>query len=535
MSFNCPHCGQPHEDDVTLCPHTNESISQSHHLVGKVIADKYEVLKLLGEGGMGAVYLAKHTQVGKRFAIKMLHEQYAHYTEMVERFMREARAAGEVGHDNIIEVYDIGRDAAGAVYMVMELLKGQALEDVVRQGPIPPPLACYIMLQVLAALEAAHARGIVHRDMKPDNVFLTTVAGQPNFVKVLDFGIAKIKSGEGSHGLTQTGTMMGTPYYMSPEQARGSRDMDHRTDLYACGVMFYQMLTGVLPFDAPNIPALLMKITMEEPVPIEQINPQIPPDLATSVRKAMAKEQEVRFQSAAEFADAIRSFAQQDVAFQNLAAARPAFDTDAGRTAPGQTTPMGWTATGEAVAPPRRTGMVIGIVMAVLLLLGGGTVAALFGLGIIGGKGKDATSATAPIVKPETPAEKPQVETVEFIVAASPENAAIYLDGGRLDGNPVKLGLEKSDGSKLLEVRAEGFEDYKEWIRLDADFSRTVTLKPPQAVADDNSTAGGKKKKKVGGSETTTSTTTTPPATDDGKTKTKGKGKGSIDEDNPYK
>jgi serine/threonine-protein kinase len=530
MSFNCPHCGQPHEDNTTVCPHTNEAISPSHHLVGKVIADKYEVLKLLGEGGMGAVYLAKHTQVGKRFAIKLLHEQFAHNTEMVERFMREARAAGEVGHDNIIEVYDIGKEASGAVYMVMELLKGQALEDVVSQGPMPVPLSCYVMLQVLSALEAAHAQGIVHRDMKPDNVFLTTIAGQPNFVKVLDFGIAKIKSGEGSHGLTQTGTMMGTPYFMSPEQARGSRDINHRTDLYACGVMFYQMLTGVLPFDAPNIPALLVKITSEDPVPAEQINPQIPVELAEAIRKAMARDPDVRFQNAGEFADVIRPFAQQDVSFQHLAAAKPAFDTDAGSTAPGQTTPMGWTASGEAPAPARRTGVVVGIVLAVLVLLGGGAVAALFGLGVLGGGEEQSGPATQPIVAPrvEEP-EEPEVETVEFIVAVSPEDATITLDGAELEGNPVKLDLEKSNGSRLLMVRAEGHEDYKEWIRLDADFSRTITLEEEAPEETPSAKTGRRKKKKKSPPSPQPST----PSKTSGKGK--GKGKGSIDEDNPYK
>ncbi len=535
MSFTCPHCGQPHETGTTVCQASGETISPGYQWVGRTIAEKYEILSLLGEGGMGAVYMAKHTAVGKRFAIKLLHEQFAHHAEMVERFMREARAAGEVGHDNIIEVYDIGRDPSGAVYMVMEVLKGASLEDVIHANPIPPPLATYILLQVLSALEAAHARGIVHRDMKPDNVFLTTIAGQPNFVKVLDFGIAKIKDAEGGHGLTQTGTMMGTPYYMSPEQARGAKDIDHRTDLYACGVMFYQMLTGKFPFEAPNIPALLVKITSEEPVPVRQINPQIPPELAMAIEKAMAKEVDERFQTAGEFATSIRAFAAQDVALQGLAAAKPAFDTGAPVTGAGQTTPMGWTATGETVEKPRRTGLVVGLVVSILLLAGAATFGGLVVTGVIGGKKPPAdVQTTRPPPEPETEPVAQEAEKVEFKVVVDPQEAVITLDGKKLEGNPVSLEMDRSTSSKLLRVTAEGFEEYKGWIKLDADFARTITLEP--ASAEDGGTKKGGKKK--GGKKGKGEPQVEPPPVQpepDPKTKKGGKTKGAIDEDNPYK
>ncbi|MBW2263352.1 MAG: serine/threonine protein kinase [Deltaproteobacteria bacterium] len=533
MSFTCPHCGQPHESGTTVCPASSETISPGYQWVGRTIAEKYEILSLLGEGGMGAVYMAKHTAVGKRFAIKLLHEQFVHHTEMVARFMREARAAGEVGHDNIIEVYDIGKEPSGSVYMVMEVLEGYSLEDVVHACPIPPPLATYILLQVLSVLEAAHAHGIVHRDMKPDNVFLTTMAGQPNYVKVLDFGIAKIKDAEGGHGLTQTGTMMGTPYYMSPEQARGAKDIDHRTDLYACGVMFYQMLTGKFPFEAPNIPALLVKITCEDPVPVQQIDPQIPAELATSIEKAMAKEVDVRFQTAAEFGEAIRAFAAQDVALQGLAAAKPAFDTGAPVTGAGQTTPMGWTDTGETVERPRRTGLVVGLIVAILLLAGAATFGGLVVTGVISGKAPSVdVQTTQP--PPEIGAETEAVETVEFKVVADPQEAVITLDGVKLEGNPVSLEMDRSTSSKLLRITAEGFEEYKGWIKLDTDFTRTITLEPVASV-DGGSKKGGKKK---GGKKGKGETKGEPPAVQpepETKPKKGGKTKGAIDEDNPYK
>jgi serine/threonine-protein kinase len=503
--------------------------------VGRTIAEKYEILKLLGEGGMGAVYLAKHTQVGKRFAIKLLHEQFAHHAEMVARFMREARAAGEVGHDNIIEIYDIGKETSGAVYMVMEVLKGSSLEDVVQAQPIQVPLATYILLQVLSALEAAHAHGIIHRDMKPDNVFLTTIAGQANFVKVLDFGIAKIKETEGGHGLTQTGTMMGTPYYMSPEQAKGSKDIDHRTDLYACGVMFYQMLTGKFPFEAPNIPALLVKITSEEPVPVEQHDPRIPPEIAAAIRRAMEKEADDRFQSAGEFADAIRAFAQQDVALQGLAAAKPAFDTGSPVTGGGQTTPMGWTATGETVERPRgRPGLVAAVVIGVLVLLAGGTVGALFATGVLGGKGRETEVRTAqPGPEPEEePAEEKDLK-VEFKVVADPPGAVISLDGEKLEGNPVSLEMDRSSSSRLLRVTAEGYKEYKGWIKLDADFARTITLDPVAPAEEETRRPGKKKGGKKGKTQPAAEVPTPKPEPE--KPKKGGKTKGAIDEDNPYK
>ena len=536
MSFTCPHCNQPHETGTTLCPTSREAISPAYQWVGRTIAEKYEIQSMLGEGGMGAVYMAKHTGVGKRFAIKLLHEQFAHHAEMTERFMREARAAGEVGHDNIIEIYDIGKEPSGAVYMVMEVLKGSSLEDVVHANPIPPPLATYILLQVLSALEAAHAHGIIHRDMKPDNVFLTTFAGQPNFVKVLDFGIAKIKDAEGGHGLTQTGTMMGTPYYMSPEQARGAKDIDHRTDLYACGVMFYQMLTGRFPFEAPNIPALLVKITSEEPVPVTQLNTQIPAELGQAIEKAMAKEVDDRFQTAGEFAEAIRAFAAQDVALQGLAAAKPAFDTGAPVSVAGQTTPMGWTATGDTVEKPRRTGLMVGLLVTVLLLAGAAVFGGLVVTGVIGGEkpGTD-VQTTQPVTEPEEEAEAAVEEKVEFKVLAEPSSAVITLDGETLEGNPVSLELERSASSKLLVVTAEGYEDYKGWIKLDTDFARTITLEPV-ATEEGGARKGGKKKggKKPKGPTKVEPPPTTPPEPDP-KPKKGGKTKGAIDEDNPYK
>jgi hypothetical protein len=301
--------------------------------------------------------------------------------------------------------------------------------------------------------------------------------------------------------------------------------------------MFYQMLTGKFPFEAPNIPALLVKITSDDPVPVQQLNPQIPAELAFAIERAMAKDVDARYQSAGEFADAIRAFAAQDVALQGLAAAKPAFDTGAPVTGAGQTTPMGWTATGDTVARPRRTGMVVGLVVALLLLAGGATFAGLVVSGVIGGKNPSPeVQTTQPPKVEEAEPETPVAEKVEFKVVADPPGAVITLDGEKLEGNPVALELDRSTSSKLLRVTAEGYEEYKGWVKLDADFARTITLEPLEGEAG-GTKKGGKKKggKKKGGK--TEPTVTPPPVQPDPEPKTKkgGKTKGAIDEDNPYK
>jgi serine/threonine-protein kinase len=295
------------------------------------------------------------------------------------------------------------------------------------------------------------------------------------------------------------------------------------------------MLTGKFPFEAPNIPALLVKITSEDPVPVTQINPQIPPELAHAIERAMAKEADRRYQTAAEFADAIKAFAAQDVALQGLAAAKPAFDTGAPVTGAGQTTPMGWTASDDTVVKPRRTGLVVGLVVTVLLLLGAATFGGLVVSGVIGGRDPSADVQTAqpPEEEPAEP-ETAVVEKIEFKVVADPAEAVITLDGEKLEGNPVSLELEKGTSSKLLRVTAEGYEEYKGWVKLDADFTRTITLEP--VVKDDGgSKKGGKKKGGKKGKGTPTVTAPPDPPEPDPKPKKGGKTKGAIDEDNPYK
>jgi serine/threonine protein kinase len=306
----CPHCGEPHPPTYSHCPRTGKPLQTGPALVGRVIAGRYRVTGILGEGGMGAVYIAEHLLLGRKVAIKRLHPELTGDEKAVARFQREARAAAATGHEHIVEVLDLGYAEDGAPYLVMEYLRGSALAQILKQeGRLALPRTANIIGQVLAALSAVHQREIVHRDLKPDNVFLTRRGGVGDYVKVLDFGISKMKQDEGEPtNLTRTGVTMGTPYYMSPEQARGIRKLDHRVDLYAVAVIMYECLTGRLPLMGDNYHALLQQILRVEPIPPSAIVPTLPASLDGPILKGLAKDPGQRYGSAAEMIEALAPF-----------------------------------------------------------------------------------------------------------------------------------------------------------------------------------------------------------------------------------
>ena len=273
---------------------------------GRILGGKYRLVRLLGAGGMGEVYEAQHELIGRRFAIKFLHPQLASNTEVVARFQREAQAAGGLENENIAAVVDAGTADDGAPYLVMEYLDGEDLAHLlVRGGALPLPRAVFIMIQACRGLAAAHNRGIVHRDLKPENLYICRRNDGSDLVKVLDFGIAKLHTGRASTSLTQTGTTMGTPYYMSLEQARGARDVDHRTDIYALGVILYEMLSGTKPHPGESYNAILYHVLTQEPAPLDSMRPDLPPSLSAIVQKAMAREPADRYASVAELMEAL--------------------------------------------------------------------------------------------------------------------------------------------------------------------------------------------------------------------------------------
>jgi hypothetical protein len=267
--------------------------------------NNYEIRSVLGEGGMGAVYLAEHPMIARQVAVKVLHPSFAREPEMVARFINEAKAANAIGHPGIVDVLDVGTLPDQTPYLIMELLKGEGLEArLERVGRLPVAAALDFAKQAASALAAAHAAGIVHRDLKPANLFVTQDREDParERLKVLDFGIAKLLRGlEGNQVKTGTGAVMGTPAYMSPEQSLGrSAEVDHRTDIYALGVILHRMLAGATPFQAEGGGEMMMLHVTTPPPPLGSLNPEVSAELEALVLRALAKKPEDRFQSMAE-------------------------------------------------------------------------------------------------------------------------------------------------------------------------------------------------------------------------------------------
>lgn len=275
-------------------------------LVGRVLSDRYRILRKLGEGGMGAVYLAEHTVIEKKIALKVLFADLTRRPDLVQRFLQEAKSASRIGHPNVIDITDFGQSPDGSAYIAMEYLDGQDLGQLLKgAGPIPWPTAQSIMLQVTKGLRAAHEKGIVHRDVKPENIFLSTGDDGAVLVKVLDFGIAKVLgTEEGAPRLTRTGMIFGTPEYMSPEQAQG-QSVDHRVDIYAVGCILYQLVTGAVPFEAESFMGVLSKHMLEAPVAPRARNPAVDPAVESVVLKAMEKNPARRFQTMRELVEAL--------------------------------------------------------------------------------------------------------------------------------------------------------------------------------------------------------------------------------------
>lgn len=268
-------------------------------LIGATLGGRYRIDGLIGIGGMGRVYRATHTLLGKQFAIKVLPEARAKRSDATERFLREARTAANIDNEHIVEVVNVDEDEAHRLFIVMELLDGETLADRLERGPLPVEDALRIAVQIGDALQAAHDAGIVHRDLKPENVFLVDKEGN-DFVKVLDFGISKIKNPEhGDPKLTATDQIVGTPLYISPELARGIAHVDHRTDIYALGVIVYEMLTGAPPFTGQNHFQLLYKHGNEAPDPPSQRSRKanIPPHVEAAVLRALEKNPDDRFET----------------------------------------------------------------------------------------------------------------------------------------------------------------------------------------------------------------------------------------------
>lgn len=283
---------------------------------GQVIDGKYRITRLIGTGGMGAVYEGEHVLIRRRIALKVLHADSATNADVIRRFEREAQAAGEIGNDHILEVLDLGLLENGDRYMVMEFLDGETLATrIQRHGHLTPHQVAPIARQFLTALISAHAAGIIHRDLKPENIFiLRSKAGRADFVKLIDFGISKFSRPfkEGEHRMTRANAVLGTPCYMSPEQARGASETDVRSDIYSCGVILYESVSGRLPFEGESFNDLMFKIALSEPQPLLDLVPSLDPEFCAIIGRAIARDPADRFPSAQEFADAVDEWARKN-------------------------------------------------------------------------------------------------------------------------------------------------------------------------------------------------------------------------------
>jgi len=303
----CPVCGKEYPDTVKFCPvdgSTLRSKNPTADLVGQVVADRYAIIKKLGEGGMGAVYLGEHVKMGRKSAIKVMNPSMANDPDAISRFNREASNASRISHPNVCQIYDFGETPEGIIYLAMEFIEGAALTDIIeKEGALPPHRAVRILKQSADALQAAHDLGIVHRDLKPDNIMIVQAKDGSDVAKVVDFGIAKAVAGdEAGQKVTKTGLVVGTPEYMSPEQLSGDK-LDGRSDIYSLGLVFYRMLTGVLPFQADSAQETMIKRLTDDPLPLAGARPDIafPPKLQAVLDKALARSPSQRYANASEF------------------------------------------------------------------------------------------------------------------------------------------------------------------------------------------------------------------------------------------
>jgi serine/threonine protein kinase len=321
MTKTCRGCGREFSGSETYCPddglrlHTADlgepaAGSGGDPLVGVTLDGRYRILRVIGEGGMGVVYEALHVVIEKPVAVKVLRDSFTSRPDVVERFRQEAKSASRIGHPNIIDVSDFGETPSGASYIVMEMLTGEDLADILaRERVLSPARATRIVYQVARALDATHRKGIVHRDLKPENIYLISVDGVHDVVKVVDFGVAKMSDVENGLGrkLTRTGMLFGTPEYMSPEQAAG-KPFDHRVDVYALGAIFFELLTGRVPFEGENFMEVLAKHGQDRLPRLTEVNPgtRVSREIDQIVTRALAKNPDERYQTMADLANDLR-------------------------------------------------------------------------------------------------------------------------------------------------------------------------------------------------------------------------------------
>ncbi len=511
--------------------------AQDDPKVGMVLQDRYRIVRKIGEGGMGAVYEGEHVLIKRRVAIKCLHSQFATNPEIVARFHREALAATSIGHQNIIEVTDMGRFDDGSVFMVLEFLLGRDWsDDIDETGAQPLGKTLHILDQVCDALTAAHAKGIIHRDLKPENIYLIERGNDPDFVKVLDFGISKFKdSAGGGKGMTQTGTTLGTPYYMAPEQAQGKKDIDNRADIYSLGVILFQALTGQYPFDDESYPMLVLKICTEPPPPLRLYRPDLPEELELLIAKLLAKDPNERFSDCESLKAALQQFRSiQDT--PEVAADAPSTAnmqssllTGAGQgDVPAQSgirppaTAMHDSAPDAPVVPPKSNLPMIAVIGAVVMILAGVGVAAALGL-FSSPEPQIPVAPTIPVATGEPVEDDVEDEEDEPLgeervwvrIDTEPADAELVRDGDRI-ANPFQARMPAQREPRRIEARKDGFVTQIQDLSLRWEQNLTIRLEEGSGTDDRREQRTTTRRRRRRGGETTaamSATGETAPAT----------------------
>jgi serine/threonine-protein kinase len=514
----CRACGREFAAGEVFCAHdgsrlrTRETVETAlprDNLVGTTLDGRYRVLRVIGEGGMGIVYEGEHTLIERRVAIKVLREDFSRRADVVERFRREAKSASRIGHPNIVDVLDFGETPAGASYFVMEMLSGVDLADVLaREGALTPQRAVLIAYQVCHALAAAHDKGIVHRDLKPENIFLVERDGQPDFVKIVDFGVAKISEQDSPspRKLTRSGVIFGTPEYMSPEQA-GGQAPDHRVDIYALGVTLYELLTGRVPFEGQSFMSVLSKHASKQVPALLDVNPKLKlsTELENTVFRALRKDRNERFQHMRDMASALAQTPEMVPLPFRISLSPGEVRTSGLRIV----TPLDGTASEPAAAPearassapfgvrmrrPSAVGLKLGVLGALLVCAAAG-YAASRARGVPPAQHASGAPAPQPQAAPPAAAsqaanahEEPALELVTVRVTTRPEGASVRLTGGGevcsttpcafevVRGKPISLQARRGARQANATLSPSGTTALQ--LVLAADTKRSAPLRP---------------------------------------------------------
>ena len=534
----CPTCNTEYDDANKFCledgTRTVDKEQKSKDPIIGHFVDKdrqYQALSLLGEGGMGKVYRGRQESMNRDIAIKTLHKELLDKEQIAKRFRREALAASKLKHANAIDVYTFGQVEApgqpfdGMPYMVMEFVSGKSLYRTIHDATrLDEARTCKIMLQMCDVLEEAHNQGIIHRDLKPENVVLTTRGKNPDFVKVLDFGIAKMlqEEGAGATKLTKAGTVFGTPEYLSPEQASGI-PVDARSDIYSMGIILYEMLTGKVPFKSDTAVGLLIKHVNETPKRIREFAPDanISPAMENIVMKALEKDPKDRQQAVSEMGDALRAIQAgvspakpvlaatfvpgslppapaQPKATPTMVASSPLPFSTAPAATPRAAAPMtpGPQTLSPVVVPHQSAAPANGATLAIILLaifLGGGAAGSYFLYfkdhpEVFGGqasaKVQPAANNTATPIPVETPVVTPpaEVKKITLDIDSSPQGADVIVDGSPVGITPLKWEVDGRIGSVTVIIQKVGFLQFKQSVEPNKTTSLAAKLVEDQST-----------------------------------------------------